>query len=380
MSITASGPEYDGDNLLDPGKTPHQNLRFLLVLVGIMKGVYTHAGLLRASIASAGNDHRLGANEAPPAIISIFLGDMLNRILDEIEKGTAQEQNPEATVLKLGVSKLPEVMKDNADRNRTSPFAFTGNKFEFRAVGSSASTAFPVTILNAAVADGFTDLIESLKARLKTSKTIELAVLEVLKEAIRDTRPIRFEGNNYSEDWVKEAERRGIPNLRKTPEALAELTTPRSKEMFTKMGIFTEEELASRFHVRTERYVKNLLIEVDTLCSMVETQILPAAFAYHGMLASAVFSCKSIGTTAPQADVLSRLGMLISSLQTKRMALEIAFHKVEALSSEEEKAILLAREVTAAMSDVRQVCDELESIVADDYWPLPKYREMLFLS
>ena len=237
-----------------------------------------------------------------------------------------------------------------------------------------------MTILNAAVADGFTDLIESLKARLKTSKTIELAVLEVLKEAIKETRPIRFEGNNYSEDWVKEAERRGIPNLRKTPEALAELTKPKSKDMLTKMGIFTEAELASRFHVRTERYVKNLLIEVDTLCSMVETQILPAAFTYHGMLASAVLSCKSIGTTAPQADVLSRLGMLISSLQTKRIALESTFHKVEALSSEEEKAILLAREVTSAMSDVRQVCDELESIVADDYWPLPKYREMLFLS
>jgi glutamine synthetase len=380
LSITGSGPELDGDNLLDPGKTPHQNLRFLLVLAGVMKGVHAHAGLLRASIASAGNDHRLGANEAPPAIISIFLGDMLNRILDEIEKGTTQEQNPEAAVLKLGVSKLPEVMKDNADRNRTSPFAFTGNKFEFRAVGSSASTAFPVTILNAAVADGFAEIIESLKAKMTTSSTIESAVLEVVKEAIQGTHSIRFEGNNYSEDWLKEAERRGIPNLRKTPEALAELTKPKSKAMLAKMGIFTEAELLSRFHVRTERYVKNLLIEIDTLCSMVETQVLPAAFAYHGMLAAALLSCKSLGTTAPQADVFSRLGGLISSLQTKRVALEASLHKVEGLSSEEEKAVLLAHEVTLAMSDVRQVCDELESIVADDYWPLPKYREMLFLS
>jgi len=380
MSITGSGPEQDGDNLLDPGKTPHQNLRFLLVLAGVMKGVYAHAGLLRASIASAGNDHRLGANEAPPAIISIFLGDMLNRILDEIEQGTTQEQNPEAAVLKLGVSKLPEVMKDNADRNRTSPFAFTGNKFEFRAVGSSASTAFPVTILNAAVADGFTEIIESLKARLRTSNTVESAVLEVVKEAIQDTHPIRFEGNNYSEDWVSEAERRGIPNLRKTPEALAELTKPKSKAMLAKMGIFTEAELVSRFHVRTERYVKNLLIEIDTLCSMVETQILPAAYAYHGMLAAAVLNCKSLGTTAPQADVLIRLGGLIVSLQTKRTVLEASSHKIEGLSSEEEKAVLLAHDITLAMSDVRQVCDELESIVADDYWPLPKYREMLFLS
>jgi len=380
MSITGSGPEQDGDNLLDPGKTPHQNLRFLLVLAGVMKGVYAHAGLLRASIASAGNDHRLGANEAPPAIISIFLGDMLNRILDEIEQGTTQGQNPEAAVLKLGVSKLPEVMKDNADRNRTSPFAFTGNKFEFRAVGSSASTAFPVTILNAAVADGFTEIIESLKARLRTSNTIESAVLEVVKEAIQDTHPIRFEGNNYSEDWVSEAERRGIPNLRKTPEALAELVKPKSKAMLAKMGIFTEAELVSRFHVRTERYVKNLLIEIDTLCSMVETQILPAAYAYHGMLAAAVLHCKSLGTTAPQADVLTRLGALIVSLQTKRTVLEASLHRIEGLSSEEEKAVLLAHDITLAMSDVRQVCDKLESIVADDYWPLPKYREMLFLS
>ena len=205
-------------------------------------------------------------------------------------------------------------------------------------------------------------------------------MLEVLKKAIQETHPIRFEGNNYSEDWLKEAERRGIPNLRNTPEALAELTKPESKAMLSKMGIFTEAELASRYHVRTERYVKNLLIEIDTLCSMVETQILPAAYAYHGVLASAVLNCKSLGTTAPQADVLSRLGALISSLQMKRVALEAVFHKVEALSSEEEKAVLLAHEVTSAMSDVRQVCDELEAIVADDYWPLPKYREMLFLS
>jgi len=271
-------------------------------------------------------------------------------------------------------------MKDNTDRNRTSPFAFTGNKFEFRAVGSSASTAFPVTILNAAVADGFTDLIASLKAKLKGPKSIESAVFEVLKEAIRETHPIRFEGNNYSEDWVTEAERRGIPHLRKTPEALAEMTKPQSRAMLTRMGVFTEAELTSRFYVRTERYVKNLLIEVDTLCSMVETQILPAAYAYHGMLASAVSACKSVGTAAPQAEVLSRLGMLMSSLQTKRSALETAIHKVEGLTSEEEKAKLLARDVTCAMDDVRRVCDELESIVADDYWPLPKYREMLFLS
>ncbi|MBI2712775.1 MAG: glutamine synthetase III, partial [Bdellovibrio sp.] len=240
MSVAASGPDLDGDNLLDPGKTPHQNLRFLVVLAGVLKGVHKHAGLLRASIASSGNDHRLGANEAPPAIISVFLGDLLNGILNELEKGTGTETNAEATVLRLGVSKIPEVMKDNTDRNRTSPFAFTGNKFEFRAVGASASTAFPVTVLNSAVADGFSELVDALKQKSKTAKNLEAAVLDLVREVIRQTHNIRFEGNNYSAEWVVEAEKRGIPNLRKTPEALEQLVTPQSKKLLTSLGILSE--------------------------------------------------------------------------------------------------------------------------------------------
>lgn len=379
MMVTASG-SLSGDNLLDPGKTPHQNLRFLLVLMGVLKGVYKHAGLLRAGIASSGNDHRLGANEAPPAIISVFLGDLLNKILNELEKGTGFEQSAEAMVIQLGVSQLPEVMRDNTDRNRTSPFAFTGNKFEFRAVGSSASTAFPVTLLNAAVADGISEIADALKKKAKTAKNLEAAILEVVRDAIKETRAIRFEGNNYSDEWVKEAERRGLPNHRKTPEALAELLNPKSKTMLTSFGIFTEAELASRFHVRTERYVKNLLIEVDTLKAMVDTQILPACFAYHGMLAASVVSAKAIGVSAPQMETLTRLSDLIASLQGKRSTLGSLAHKVETLSSEDEKAKLLARDVSTSMAEVRGVCDDLESIVADDYWPLPKYREMLFLA
>ena len=382
MAIAASGPDLDGENLLDPGKTPHENLRFLLVLVGVLKGVHKHAGLLRAAIASSGNDHRLGANEAPPAIISVFLGDLLSRILNEIEKGALTDPNAEAAVLKLGISKLPEVMKDNTDRNRTSPFAFTGNKFEFRAVGSSASTAFPITLLNAAVADGFAELTETLrkKGTKGTGKGIDPSILEVIRDAVKETVAIRFEGNNYSEDWVKEAAKRGLLNLRKTPEALAQLIEPKSKEMLTQLGIFSEAELVSRFHVRTERYVKNLLIEVDTLRQMVDTQILPSTYAYHGILAQSVAAAKAAGVTAPQLDALNKLSVLIGSLQQKRATLETGFNKVETLSSEEDKAKALSLEVSAAMLDVRKVCDDLEAVLADEYWPLPKYREMLFLS
>ncbi|MBC7690369.1 MAG: glutamine synthetase III [Methylotenera sp.] len=380
LGIAASSPELDGENLLDPGKTPHENLRFLLVLAAVLKGVHKHSGLLRASIASSGNDHRLGANEAPPAIISVFLGDHLSRILNEIEKGAGKDQNVEAAVIKLGVSKLPEVMKDNSDRNRTSPMAFTGNKFEFRAVGSSASTAFPCTILNAVVADGIAELTESLKEKMKTVKKVDVAILDVVRDAIKETHAIRFEGNNYSDEWVTEAERRGLPNLRKTPEALAEMVTPKSKSMLTKLGIFSEAELNSRFHVRTEIFIKNLIIEVDTLRTMVDTMILPACYAYHGFLAASVASAKAAGVTAPQTADLNRISGLIVTLQGKRGDLEKTYHKTESVHSEEEKARMLSREVSEAMLAVRTQCDELEAIVADDYWPLPKYREMLFLS
>ena len=343
-------------------------------------GVHKHAGLLRAGIASSGNDHRLGANEAPPAIISVFLGDLLNRILDELEKGTDSHLSAEAAVLQLGVGKLPEVMKDNTDRNRTSPFAFTGNKFEFRAVGSSASTAFPITLLNAAVADGFSELTQALKKKGKPAKGMEAVVLEVVKDAIRETKSIRFEGNNYSEEWVAEAARRGLPNLRKTPEALAEIVTSKSKSLLTGLEIFSEAELVSRFHVRIERYIKNLMIEVDTLRSMVDTQILPACFAYHGSLAQGAAAAKGLGMQAPQTEMMNRLFQLITTLQSKRSMLEAALQKVEGTASEVEKAQVLAADVSRVMAEVRSTCDELESVVSDEVWPLPKYREMLFLS
>jgi glutamine synthetase len=380
LAVQSKNTEINGMNLLEPGKTPHQNLRFLLVLVSILKGVHKHAGMLRAGIASSGNDHRLGANEAPPAIISAFLGDMLNRILNEISKGTLAEKGAEQAVIKLGVSQIPEVAKDNTDRNRTSPLAFTGNKFEFRAVGSSASTAFPVTLLNAAVADGMSEVIVSLKERIKSGKKLEDAIMETVKLGIKETEAIRFEGNGYSEEWVSEAARRGLLNLRKTPEALAQLMESKTIEVLKRFNIFSEAEIQSRYHVRIERYVKNLVIEVETLRSIVDTQILPAAYMYSGELAQAAGSLKAVGISAPQTDALNKITQLIASLQTKRAHLESVYHKAESAASEEDKAKIFAGDVSTAMSDVRSFCDNLEAIISDDYWPLPKYREMLFHS
>ncbi len=380
MSIAGTGTDLDGENLLDPGTTPHDNLRFLLFLAAVLKGVHAHAGLLRASIASSGNDHRLGANEAPPAIISVFLGDLLTKICNELEKGVTRGQNPEAAVIQLGVSKLPAVMKDNTDRNRTSPFAFTGNKFEFRAVGSSASTAFPVTILNSAVADGIEHMTRLIRAKLSQSQKLEAAILESVQETLRETRSIRFEGNGYSEEWVQEAEGRGLPNLRKTPEALARIVSADSKEMLTRLGIFSEAEIVSRFHVRLERFVKNLSIEVDTLKQLVDTLVLPAAFGYHAALAGAVAAAKAAGVTAPQLPMLQRVGTLLQELTQKRELLDRVSAKAEACHHEEERAQQLSRDVSAAMVEVRKACDELEAVLADDFWPLPKYREMLFIS
>ncbi len=380
MQITGGG-EYDGQNLLDPGKTPHQNLRFLLVVMAVLKGVHKHAGLLRAGIASSGNDHRLGANEAPPAIISVFLGDMLSRILDEIEKGGKGTESAEAAVIRLGVAQLPAVMKDNTDRNRTSPFAFTGNKFEFRAVGSSASTAFPVTLVNAAVADAMTEVTSALKTKLAANKTIDAAILEVIRETIPQTKAVRFEGNNYSDEWVREAEKRGLPNLRKTPEALKQLVTPSSKKMLVESGVFSEAEITSRYHVRLERYVKDVAIEVETLGQLVDTVVLPAALEYHGKLAEGAAAAKAAGLSSiPQKESAERIAHLCDLLQQRKKHLAEAFSKADAHEDHDQKATALAQEVSQAMVEVRRVCDELEGLVADAMWPLPKYREMLFLS
>jgi glutamine synthetase len=379
LSIAADNPELDGFNLLKPGKTPHQNLRFLVFLAAVLKGVHRHAALLRAGIASSGNEHRLGANEAPPAIISVFMGSMLTHVIESIAAGKASSNAAQA-MIKLGVARLPEIEKDNTDRNRTSPFAFTGNKFEFRAVGSSASIAFPIVLLNAAVAESLAEITEQIRANMKRGKSVEDVVLGVVSEAFRESATIRFEGNNYSDEWVQEAKKRGLPNLRRSPEALEQLITRQSRALLIKLGIFNKAELESRYHVRLERYVKDMLIEMHTMRELIDTLVLPAAFTYSGSLARAASHAVAAGITAvPQIDAANEIGEMIDSLRTNRNALDELIGVAEGMHDDlPRQAKLLTSDGADAMSAVRECADALELKVADELWPLPKYREMLF--
>ena len=379
MSITADSADLDGLNLLKPGKTPHQNLRFLVILAAVLKAVHKHSGLLRAGIASSGNEHRLGANEAPPAIISVFMGDMLTRVIEEIAAGKTSG-SPEQQMIKLGVARLPEVQRDNTDRNRTSPFAFTGQKFEFRAVGSSASIAFPVALLNSAVADGIGEITDALRETMKKTKSVDEAVLKVVRESFKESTPVRFEGNNYSEEWVAEAKKRGLPNLRRTPEALKQMVSKQSRALLTKLGVLTKEELESRYHVRVERYVKDMLIELHTLREIVDTIVVPAAYGYLGQLSESASQSKTAGVAViPQIATANKVGELVQELQEFREDLSDVIARAEAMHEDPPgQAELLTSEGADTMGEVRKMCDELELIVGDDFWPLPKYREMLF--
>jgi glutamine synthetase len=362
--------DSEGRNLLEPGATPERNLSFLVFLLAVLKGVHKRAGLLRAAIASAGNDHRLGANEAPPAIISVFLGDQLNRVLDAIEndEGTGPQGIER---LSLGIQKLPEVARDNTDRNRTSPFAFTGNKFEFRAVPSTAAIAVPIAILNAAVAEALGEFEKAIAAKTGKKGSFQDAVLSVVKEAVVETKAIRFEGNNYAPEWVVEAKRRGLPNLRTSPEALAELVKPDSKKFLAEMKVFTEAESDARYHVKVERYLKDVEIEVETLTGLVSGHVLPAAYRQRALLGSAG-SSKATQASARALDAL--VGKLTGLVEELEENVEKA-NKVGL----EKKAHLFAQKVVPGMAEIREAADAIEESVADAFWTLPKYHEMLFL-
>ena len=375
----ASDNALNGINLLKPGKTPHQNVRFLLFLAAILKGVHKHQGLLRAGIGTSGNEHRLGANEAPPAIISVFMGAALTKMIEDIIAGRAGTKAEQA-MLALGVAKLPEIEQDNTDRNRTSPFAFTGAKFEFRAVGSSQSIAFPVMLLNTVVAEAITEITTELRAEIAKGGTVDDAAFTVVRKAFKATSAIRFEGNGYSEAWVKEAKKRGLLNLRRAPEALAQLQTPAAKKLFTSTAILTEAELESRYHVRVERYVKDVLIEMETLAEMLDTQILPAAYAYLGTLAEGAAKAKQAGIKSiPQKAAAEAIGKLVTGLQTKTGALHAAITKAHALHEDGAKcAAFLTSTGADAMAACRTISDRLEVSIGDAHWPLPRYREMLF--
>jgi glutamine synthetase len=375
----ASDNELDGANLLKPGKTPHQNIRFLLFLAAVLKAVHKHAGLIRAGIATSGNEHRLGANEAPPAIISVFMGDMLTKVIDDIAAGRTSKAAADA-MIQLGVAKLPEIAKDNTDRNRTSPFAFTGAKFEFRAVGSSQSIAFPVMLLNATVAESIGDLTDALKAELKKTKNRDDAVLKVVSAAFKSTKAVRFEGNNYSDAWVVEARKRGLPNYRRSPEALAQIMAPASRKLFTSLGILTAEEVESRYHIRLERYIKDMLIELYTLAEMADTMIAPAAHSYLAMLCESAENAKDAGVKpVPQVDAASAVAKLVGDLQKASAALHAAIAKAEGMHDDlARQAQFLTSTGADTMAAVRAASDALELKVDDSRWPLPRYREMVF--
>lgn len=378
LSITSDNA-LNGINLLKPGKTPHQNLRFLMFLAAVLKGVHKHQGLLRAGIATSGNEHRLGANEAPPAIISVFMGAALTKMIEDIIAGRAGTKAEQA-MLQLGVAKLPEIEQDNTDRNRTSPFAFTGAKFEFRAVGSSQSIAFPVMLLNTVVAEAIVEITAALKAELKNGGSKDDAALRVVRKVFKETSAIRFEGNGYSDAWVKEAKKRGLLNLRRAPEGLAQLQTKAAKDLFKSTKILTEAELESRYHVRVERYVKDVLIEMETLAEMLDTQILPAGYAYLNSLAEGAAKSKQAGIkVVPQKAAAEATGKVVAALQAKTGALHAAIKRAHALHEDGAKcAAFLTSTGSDAMLACRELSDKLEVSIGDAYWPLPRYREMLF--
>jgi glutamine synthetase len=357
-----------GENLLDPGKTPHDNAQFLAFLLAVIRAVNVHADILRASIADAGQDHRLGANEAPPAIMSIFLGSQLEDVIHQIEKGPASESKDGGS-LDLGVSSLPGLPRDATDRNRTSPFAFTGNKFEFRAVGSSAPIYWPQTALNTAVADSLSQLADELD---KLTPADFDGLSEILSGIARDNKQVLFEGNGYSPEWHAEAERRGLPNNKTTVDALPALSTAKAKSVFSKFGVLSERELAARVEIGWERYVKVGNIEASAALEIARTMILPAAIRHLGMLYGVSEASRSV------AAMSERVGGLVDKLSDSIDELEHAVHTAHEARDIHDEARAFVNDVIPAQAKLREVADELETVVADDLWPLPKYRELLF--
>jgi glutamine synthetase len=357
-----------GDNLLDPGETPHDNLQFLFFCTAVIEAVNRHQGLLRASIAGAGQDHRLGANEAPPAIISIFLGSQLQQVFDGIEQGETSREAAES-IMRLGTPTLPELEKHPGDRNRTSPFAFTGNKFEFRALGSADSPSLPNTVLNAIVAESVDRLAGELESAIAGGHSLEEALPDVLRESYLRSKAVIFNGDNYSDEWHQEAERRGLLNLKTTPDALPQLLTPQTIDVFGRFNVLSERELRSRFEVFTEQYTTKVNIEAETAATIARTQLLPAAVRHLSTLRAAGDGVD---------DLVGEVEELIREFGFAIRKLEAANDHPDGLEGLEH-ARYIRDEVLPAMAGVREVADRLERIVAEDLWPLPKYSDILFI-
>ena len=365
----------DGINLLDPGKTPHENIQFLLVLACILKAVDTHADLLRESAADPGNDHRLGANEAPPAIISVFLGEQLEDVVEQlISTGEATHSLAESKLM-IGVSTLPDLTKDATDRNRTSPFAFTGNKFEFRMVGSRDSIAGPNVVLNTIVAEAFSEACDVLEK----AEDFDVAVHNLIKEYLTEHQRIIFNGNGYSDEWVAEAEKRGLPNIKSMVEAIPALTTDKAVELFGKFHVFTKAELESRAEIKYENYAKAINIEAKAMIDIAAKQIIPAVVKYTKTLADTVIAVKEAGADASvQEEMLSEVTALLA--EAKKALSALSDITEEAAEKEEGKvqSEFYHFSVVPAMAALRKPVDELEMIVDKEVWPMPSYGDLLF--
>jgi glutamine synthetase len=362
-------------NLLDPGETPHENGQFLVFCTAVIRAVSRHAGLLRATIATAANDHRLGANEAPPAIISIFLGEQLADVFEQVKAGGAKSSKGRGT-LEIGVDSLPKLPKDPGDRNRTSPFAFCGNRFEFRAVGSSQSISVPLTALTVAIAESLDFIATKLETAVASGKTLNASVQTLLAEIVKEHGGVIFGGNGYSAEWHAEAEKRGLPNLRTAIHALPVFDKPETVELFDKYEVLNPRELHSRMDIMVEQYVKTVLVEAKLTVSMTKTQILPAALRYQTELAQGIAAAKSAGLTA-STEVAQQVTKLIAELESQVKALEGTLAHTSDSPLEEAKT--LRDKALPTMTNIRAAADALEGLVATDVWPLPSYEEMLFI-
>ncbi len=369
----------EGQNLLDPGDNPHDNLQFMTFLCAVIKAVDKYAGLLRATIASAGNDHRLGANEAPPAIISIFLGDLLTEALNNVVKG--KSKNNKQSTLKLGANALAHLPRHYGDRNRTSPFAFTGNKFEFRAVGSSATTSWPTTIINTTVAQILGEIADQFKRELGAKPTeakLRSVVTKFVKHVHKEHGRVIFNGDNYSDEWREEAERRGLLNLTNTIDSLAQLKVKAHTDLLIKQQVLSKRELNSRYHIQLEQFNTKKLIEADTLLSMGKTLVLPAVLRHQTMVANAVTATASAGGSVEDEQmILSEISRAGNSLRRSLHVLDELREKVPA--DEIKAGLYITNTLVPQAKKCRAACDMVEGLVADDIWPLPTYREMLFI-
>ncbi|MEK6727810.1 MAG: glutamine synthetase III [Candidatus Omnitrophota bacterium] len=377
--------DNNGNNLLNPGDTPEDNLQFLAVLAAVLRAVYLHSDLLRASVAMAGNEHRLGANEAPPAILSVFLGDQLVKILEMIEKGV-KSQVSKKDIIDFGIARLPRFNKDMTDRNRTSPFAFTGTKFEFRAVGSSQNISTPLTVINTIIAESL-DYV-ALSIRKAEGKDFNTTVMKAIAKIFKETKDIRFEGNNYAEEWLKEAKKRGLPNVASTAEALEALTKEKNISLFKEYRVFSKEELIARYHIWIHMYNLTLEIEANTLNEMVNSCVVPAGYEYERLLASNLKQLLMLTKGAivkidkavinDQKEHLSEIATKIYYVRRNIKEMAKLLEKAQELK-DGKRAKLYFDELRPLMEHIRRHVDDLERVVSDEDWDLPKYREMLFI-